>query len=114
MDIIIHVFETSVQYNCSHKSLYTKTRAEILTLYIESSSVDLTQRAYRRKYRGQRAPCDKTIRRLVFVEHGTVGDRQHVINDQDVPINCLKRTQKCRIVAALSSLALVEPLCGVL
>nr|CAI5857765.1 unnamed protein product [Callosobruchus analis] len=43
------------------------------------------------------------------------------VNDQDVPLNWLKRsekalprTQKCRIVAALSSLALVQPLCGVL
>nr|CAI5829112.1 unnamed protein product [Callosobruchus analis] len=54
MDTIIPVFETLVQYNCSYKSLYTKTRAEIVTLYIESSrSVELTQHAYRRKYGGK-------------------------------------------------------------
>ncbi|XP_017795069.1 PREDICTED: uncharacterized protein LOC108576567 [Habropoda laboriosa] len=48
-----------------------KQRAEIVTLYIENSrSVVLTQRAYRRKYRGQEPPSDNTIRRLVsnFVE----------------------------------------------
>nr|CAI5840967.1 unnamed protein product [Callosobruchus analis] len=89
-----------------------KQRVEIVTLYIGNSrSVVLTQRGYRRKYRDQRAPCDNTIRRLV--------SNMMFVNDQDVPLNWLKqsekalpRTQKC-IVAALSSLALVEPLCGV-
>nr|CAI5835286.1 unnamed protein product [Callosobruchus analis] len=90
-----------------------KQRVEIVTLYIEnSSSVVLTQRAYRRKYRGQRAPCDNIIRRLIV--------NKMFVNERDVPLSWLKRTkkalprtQKCRIVAALSSLALVEPLCGV-
>nr|CAI5835285.1 unnamed protein product [Callosobruchus analis] len=62
-----------------------KQRVEIVTLYIEnSSSVVLTQRAYRRKYRGQRAPCDNIIRRLVsnFVEHGTVSDRQQDVRQR--------------------------------
>lgn len=60
-----------------------KERAEIVTLYIENShSVSLTQRAYRRKYRGQQAPYDKTIRRLVsnFDEHGTLADRPHAVH----------------------------------
>nr|CAI5825240.1 unnamed protein product [Callosobruchus analis] len=91
----------------------TEQRAEIVTLYIENSrSVVLTQRAYRRKCRGQGAPCDNTIRRLIV--------NMLFVNDQDVPLNWLKRsekaltrTQKCHIVAALSSLASVEPLYGV-
>ncbi|CAH1991571.1 unnamed protein product [Acanthoscelides obtectus] len=45
-------------------------------------SVVLTQRAYRRKYRGKQAPSDDTILRLVsnFLEYGTVGDRQHTVH----------------------------------
>nr|CAI5844947.1 unnamed protein product [Callosobruchus analis] len=101
-----------------------KQRAEIVTLYIENSrSVVLTQRAYRRNYRGQRAPCDNTIRRLVsnFVEYGTVRDRQHAVRQQprrstelvEVVRESVAQNPKCRIAAALSSLALVEALCGV-
>nr|CAI5859569.1 unnamed protein product [Callosobruchus analis] len=91
-----------------------KQRAEIVTLYIENShSVVLTQRACRRKYRGIRAPCDNnTIRHLIV--------NMLFVNDQNVPLNWLKRsgkalpkTQKCRVVATLSSLAIAEPLCGV-
>lgn len=62
-----------------------KQRAEIVTLYIENSrSIVLTQRAYRKKYRGKKAPSDNTIRRFVsnFFEHGTVGDRQHVVHQR--------------------------------
>lgn len=45
--------------------LTPKERAEIVTLYIENSrSIVLTQRAYRRKYRGRQVPSDNTIRRL--------------------------------------------------
>ena len=60
-----------------------RQRAEIVTLYIENSrSVVLTQRPYCRKYHGPKAPTDNTICRLVsnFVEHGTVGDRQHAVH----------------------------------
>ncbi|CAH1985492.1 unnamed protein product [Acanthoscelides obtectus] len=40
-----------------------KQSAEIVTMYIENRrSVVLTQRAYRRKYRGKQPPSDNTIR----------------------------------------------------
>lgn len=72
-----------------------KQRAEIVTLYIENSrSIVLTQRAYRKKYRGKKAPSDNTIRRFVsnFFEHGTVGDRQHAVHQRPRPENnCLGR-----------------------
>ncbi|CAH2018735.1 unnamed protein product [Acanthoscelides obtectus] len=51
-----------------------------VTMCVENRrSVVLTLRAYRRKYRGKRAPSDSTIRRLVpnFLEFGTVGDRHY-------------------------------------
>ncbi|CAH1976805.1 unnamed protein product [Acanthoscelides obtectus] len=50
-------------------NLFTsKQRAEIVTMYIENRrSVVLTQRAYRRKYRGKQAPPDNTIRRIVSI-----------------------------------------------
>ncbi|CAH1990248.1 unnamed protein product [Acanthoscelides obtectus] len=62
-----------------------KQRAEIVTMYIENRrSVVLTQRAYRRKYRGKQAPSDNTIRHLAsnFLEYGTVGDRQHTVHQR--------------------------------
>ncbi|CAH1973272.1 unnamed protein product [Acanthoscelides obtectus] len=58
-------------------------------MYIENRrSVVLTQRAYRRKYRGKQAPSDNTIRRLVpnFLEYGTVGDRQHTDTPHSVNV----------------------------
>lgn len=60
-----------------------KQRAEIVRLYIENNhSVVLTQRAYCRKYRGQQARSDNTIRRLVsnFVHHATMRDRHHGVH----------------------------------
>lgn len=52
-----------------------KERAEIVKFYFQNeSSVTLTQRAYRRKYRGRNVPTPKTIRLLVgkFSESGSV------------------------------------------
>ncbi|CAH2014520.1 unnamed protein product [Acanthoscelides obtectus] len=89
-----------------------KQRAEIVTMYIENRrSIVLTQRAYRRKYRGKQAPSDNTTRSLIV--------KIPFNNDQGVLMNCLKRsetalprTQKCRIVTALSILASLEPHSG--
>lgn len=52
-----------------------KERAEIVKFYFQkNSSVTLTQRAYRAKYRGRKVPTSKTILRLVakFNESGSV------------------------------------------
>jgi len=40
-------------------------------------SIVKTQRAYRRKYRGKKAPSDNTIRHLAerFFKHGSVANR---------------------------------------
>lgn len=64
-----------------------KQRAEIVRLYLENSrSVVLTQRAYRRKYRGKEAPDDNTIRRFVtnFQEYGTVAERPPAVHQDTI------------------------------
>ncbi|CAH2009758.1 unnamed protein product [Acanthoscelides obtectus] len=61
--------------------LYVFLKSQFTTILVIENrrSVVLTQRAYRRKYRGKQPPSDNTIRRLVsnFLAYGTVGDRQH-------------------------------------
>lgn len=62
-------------------NLTPKERAEVVTLFIENErSIVETQRAYRKKYKGRKAPSDNTIRHLAanFFEHGSVANRgQH-------------------------------------
>ncbi|CAH1983719.1 unnamed protein product [Acanthoscelides obtectus] len=65
--------------------LYVFLKRQFTTILVIENrhSVVLTQRAYRRKYRGKQAPSDNTIRRLVsnFLEYGTVGD-QHTVHQR--------------------------------
>ncbi|CAH1956862.1 unnamed protein product [Acanthoscelides obtectus] len=62
--------------------VFLKRRFTTILVIENRRSVVLTQRAYRRKYRGKQASSDNTIRRLVsnFLEYWTVEDRQHTVH----------------------------------